>query len=63
MLNKLKNIFRRKKSEDTKKYESLSDFFMHAPADEQKKVFTEAARKANEDQMRIFKQAQLKVEV
>ena len=31
---------------------------MHASADEQKKVFTEAARKANEDQMKVFKQAQ-----
>ncbi|MFA6315313.1 MAG: hypothetical protein WC648_03025 [Candidatus Paceibacterota bacterium] len=58
MINKLKNIFRGKKVEGPKKYEGLSDFFMHAPADEQKKVFTEAARRANEDQMKVFKQAQ-----
>ena len=58
MINKLRNIFRGKKAEEPKKYEGLSDFFMHAPADEQKKVFAEAARKANEDQMKVFKQAQ-----
>lgn len=63
MINKIKNLFKGKKAKEPKKYEGLSDFFMHAPADEQKKVFIEAARKANEDQMKVFKQAQLKVEV
>jgi len=58
MMKMLKNIFKGKKTEGPEKYKGLSDFFMHAPADEQKKVFTEAARKANEDQMKVFKQAQ-----
>ncbi len=51
-------MFKGKKIEGPEKYKGLSDFFMHASADEQKKVFTEAARKANEDQMKVFKQAQ-----
>ena len=54
----LKKMFGSKKIEEAKKYTSASDFFMHAPADEQKRVFSEAARKANEDQMKVFKQAQ-----
>jgi hypothetical protein len=54
----IKNILNGKKTEGSKKYTSASDFFMHAPADEQKRVFTEATRKANEDQMKVFKQAQ-----
>lgn len=62
MMKILKSMFKGKKTEETKKYTSASDFFMHAPADEQKKVFTEAARKANEDQMKVFRQAQ-RVEV
>jgi hypothetical protein len=62
MIDKLKNIFKGKKTGEPKKYEGLSDFFMHAPADEQKKVFAEAARRANEDQMKIFKEAGMKVE-
>ena len=62
MMNKLRNLFRGRKESDLKKYEGLSDFFMHAPADEQKKVFTEAARRANEDQMKVFQEARMKVE-
>lgn len=54
----LKNIFKGKKTEAPEKYNGLSDFLMRAPADEQKRVFTEAARKANEDQMKVFKRAQ-----
>lgn len=62
MMDKIKNLFKNKKAEEVKKYTSASDFFMHAPADEQKKVFTEAARRANEDQMKIFQEARMKVE-
>ena len=58
MMKILKNMFKAKETDGPEKYKGLSDFFMHAPADEQKKVFTEAARKANEDQMKVFKQAQ-----
>ena len=59
----LKSIFKGKETEGPEKYKGLSDFFMHASPDEKKKVFTEAARRANEDQMKIFKQAQLTTEV
>ena len=62
MINKLKNLFKGKKAKEPKKYEGLSDFFMHAPADEQKKVFAEAARRANEDQMKTFQDSRLQVE-
>lgn len=36
----------------------FSDFFRHASLEEQKKVVTEAARKANEDQRKVFRQAE-----
>lgn len=58
MMKKLKNIFKGKEAQENPKYTGLSDFFTHAPLDEQKRILTEAARKANEDQMRVFKQAQ-----
>ena len=58
MMKLLKSIFKSKETKGPEKYKGLSDFLMHAPLDEQKKVFTEAARKANEDQMKVFKQAQ-----
>ncbi len=62
MINKLKKLFKGKEIEGPEKYKGLSDFFMRAPADEQKKVFTEAARRANEDQSKIFREARMKVE-
>ena len=61
MMKLLKSIFKRKETKGPEKYKGLSDFFMHAPADEQKKVFTEVAHKANEDQSRIFREARMKV--
>ncbi len=53
---------KKEKVEKPKKYEGLSDFFMNAPADEQKKVFIEAAQRANEDQFKIFIEAQMKMD-
>lgn len=47
--------------EITSEYEGLSDFLLHAFSDEKKKVITEAARRANEDQFKVFSKAQLKV--
>lgn len=41
-------------------YEGLADFFLHAPVDEKKKVIKEAAHKANEDQLKVYKEARLK---
>ncbi len=43
------------------KYKGFSDFMLHASPEEKKKVFTEAARKANEDQLRAFKEIELKL--
>jgi hypothetical protein len=60
MLKLLKSIFKGKETKGPEKYKGLSDFFMHAPVDEQKKVFTEAARMANEDQSKIFREARMK---
>ena len=37
--------------------DDFSDFFRHASAEEQKKVYLEALRKANEEQGRVFKKA------
>lgn len=58
MMKLLRKIFKSKKSMETEKYKSASDFFMRASAEEQKKIFIEAARRANEDQMEVFKRAQ-----
>lgn len=54
MIKLFKSIFADKK-EEPKKYKGFSDFLMNAPAEEQKEVFAEAARKANEDQMEVYK--------
>lgn len=58
MMQKLFNIFGIKKTSETKKYKGVADFFLHASPEEQKKLFTEVAQKANEDQMMMFKKAQ-----
>jgi hypothetical protein len=60
MIKTLTNLFRGKIEESTA-YEGLSDFFLRAPVEEKKKVIIEAARKANEDQHKVFKEARLKV--
>lgn len=60
MLNKLKNIFqKRKKTHKFGKYTNLSDFMLHASSVEQNKVMKDAAHKANRDQMEIFKKSKL----
>lgn len=45
------------------KYTGLSDFLLHASPDEKKKIITEAARRANEDQFKVFIKARLRVGV
>ncbi len=63
MMQKLKNlIFRDKKIEGLEKYSGVSDFFLHASDDEKKRVMNEAARKANEDQLKVFRAAKLKAQ-
>lgn len=56
-LNKITNIFKRNKS--ATKYSGLEDFFLRASDDEKQKVFTEVAKKANEDQRELFRRANL----
>ena len=51
---------RGKKSE--KKTDGFADFFRNASPEEKKRVFTEAARRANEDQRELFKRSGLKLE-
>ncbi|GEM_PF-859846 len=60
MRNLLTSLFAGKTKGSTPTYEGLSDFFLRAPVDEKKKVIKEAAHKANEDQLKVFKEARLK---
>ena len=46
-----------------KEYKGLADFVLRASKVEKERVFTEAAEKANEDQLRVFKEAELKMRV
>jgi hypothetical protein len=61
MIKALKNLFRKRSENDLSKYSGMADFFLHAPEELKKKVMMEAAKKANEDQMKIFKEAELKI--
>ncbi len=45
----------------SKKYAGFSDFFIRASSDEKKKVITEAARRANADQLEVFEKARIKI--
>jgi len=58
MFAKLIKLFKR--GSKKRKYSGLSDFFLRAPEDEKQKIITEAARRANEDQLRIFNRARIK---
>ena len=62
MMDKIKAIFKGKKNKRISDYSGMSDFLMHAPEDAKREVFMKAARLANEDQMRTFDKARLKVE-
>lgn len=46
-----------KNNKGAKKSGSFSAFFLHASEIEKKKVFTEAAKRANEDQRALLKRA------
>lgn len=58
MKKMIKKLFNGKKDTDLSEYKGFSDFFLRAPENTKKEVIAEAARKANEDQMKVFKQAQ-----
>lgn len=51
----------KKKFEKKESSGSFSNFFTHASDREKKRVFTEAARRANEDQRALFDRAKLKL--
>ena len=55
---KLPNFFRKTKQKE--KTKGFSEFFHHASPVEKIKVFTEAARRANEEQLEVFTRSQLK---
>jgi hypothetical protein len=61
MMKMIKKLFKSKKNPDLSQYTGFSDFFLHAPENTKKEVIAEAARKANEDQLKVFEQAQVKV--
>lgn len=64
-MNWLMNILRSDRSEAataspmpyTTEYKGVSDFLRHAPEEKKIEVFTEAARRASEDQKRTLKKA------
>jgi hypothetical protein len=60
MINKITQFFKGNK-EENHKYKGLSDFFRHAPKETKEKVIAEAARRANEDQLKVFNDARVKM--
>ena len=58
----MKNLIKLLWKKETKPTEDhFSDFFLHAPADIKKEILTEAAHKANKQQMETFNQARRQV--
>lgn len=50
----------KRKNKKEQKLSRFSDFFLHASESKKEEVFREAARRANEDQRKIFEQSRLK---
>ena len=61
MIQVLKDLFKKRETKTSEKYKNLSDFFVHASVNEQRKVFTDVAHRSNEDQLKVFKEAHLKI--
>lgn len=57
MINKIKQLFKKKEVLKPEKYTGLSDFFLNASTTEKKEVIREAAKRANEDQLKVFNKA------
>ena len=55
---RLLHFFRKKPA--IQKSSRFSEFFWHASEEEKDRVFKEAARRANEEQRRIFEESRLK---
>lgn len=51
------NVFERKSAGTSGRF---SDFFLHAPFEKKIKIFTEVARKSNEEQLEVFRESILK---
>ena len=49
-----------RKSQEKATSGRFADFLLHAPLEEQKEVFKQAAYKANEEQRKVLKQAEQK---
>ena len=62
MIERLKTLFKGSKQKGISGYAGLSDFLVHAPEERKKAVFSEAARRANKDQMETFVKSQIKAE-
>jgi hypothetical protein len=58
MIKLIKSLFKPKNK--VKEYSGVADFLLHASEEEKIKMFMEAARKSNEDQLKVFNEAQLK---
>ena len=63
MIGFISTFFTGKKAPQKREYSGFSDFFLHATPEEQKRVMTAAAQKANEDQLKVIEAARLKVGV
>ena len=60
MIKTLSRFFGIKKAAKTSDYEGFADFFLRASSEEKERVIREAARKANNDQFKVFTEARLK---
>ena len=63
MIKAIRSIFKGEGKKNISDYAGFSDFFLRASDEEKKKVITEAAKKANEDQLKVFHNARLKAGV
>ncbi len=61
MIRTITRLFKGKNKESASEYAGLSDFLLRASSDEKKRIITEAAHRANEDQFKVFSKARLKV--
>lgn len=57
LMNLLRNEGPKMATPYMSEYKGFSDFFLHASQEKKIEVFTEAARRANEDQRRTIKKA------
>jgi len=57
LMNLLRNNDTKTLMPYTPEYKGLSDFLLHAPQEKKIEVFTEAAKRANEDQRRTLERA------